>query len=115
MGKADEKVNSNIAEVSKTLHGIDKVMKQCIEILSNIAALHMYSYHQQILQDSFITYLNEPTINKQGTKQNKKLQSKIIVFYKDIYRLLTVVVLIYVKPEVNARVFITIVFALHCF
>ena len=46
MGKADEKVNSNIAEVSKTLHGIDKVMKQCIEILSNIAALRMYSYHQ---------------------------------------------------------------------
>ena len=46
MGKADEELNINIAEVSKTLDGIDKVMKQCIEILSNIAALRMYSYHQ---------------------------------------------------------------------
>ena len=115
MGKADEEVNSNIAEVSKTLDGIDKVMKQCTEILSNTAALRMYNYHQQMPQGSYITYLNEPAINKQGTRQNKKLQSKIIVFYKDIYRLLTVVVLVYVKPEVNARVFITIVFALHCF
>ena len=46
MGKADEELNNNIAEVSKTLDGIDKVMKQWIEILSNIAALRMYSYHQ---------------------------------------------------------------------
>ena len=94
MEKANEELNNNITKVSKTLDGIGEVMKQCVGILSNIAAPHMYNYHLQMPQGPYMTYLNESAINEQGTRQNEKLQSTMIVFYKDIQilpRLLTVV------------------------
>ena len=68
MEKADEELNNNIAKVSKTLDGIGEVMKQCVGILSNIAAPHIYNYHPQMPQGLYMTYLNE-----QGTRQNEKL------------------------------------------
>ena len=45
-------------------------MKQCVGILSNIAALHMYNYHPQMSQGPYMKYLNEPAIKEQGTRQN---------------------------------------------
>ena len=48
MEKADEKLNNNIAKVNKTLDGIGEIMKQCVGILSNAAAPHMYNYHRQM-------------------------------------------------------------------
>ena len=68
MEKADEELNSNIAKVSKTLDGIGEVMKQCVGILSNIAAPHIYSYHPRMPQGLYMSYLNE-----QGTRQKEKL------------------------------------------
>ena len=53
MEKADEELNNNIAKVSKTLDGIDEVMKQCVGIFSNIAAPHIYNYHPQMLQGPY--------------------------------------------------------------
>ena len=73
MEKADEELNNNITKVSKTLDGIGEVMKQCVGILSNIAAPHMYNYHLQMPQGPYMTYLNESAINEQGTRQNEKL------------------------------------------
>ena len=62
MGKADGELNNNIAKVSKTLDGIGEVMKQCLGILSNIAAPHMLKYHPQMSQGPYMTHLNEPVI-----------------------------------------------------
>ena len=48
MEKASEELNNNIANVNKTLYEICEIMKQCVGILSNIAAQHMYNYHRQM-------------------------------------------------------------------
>ena len=50
MEKLDEKLNCNIAKVSKTLDGIREVMRKCVEVLSNISARHTAYYHQQMSQ-----------------------------------------------------------------
>ena len=73
MKKADEEFNNNIAKVRKTLDGIGKVMKQCVGVLSNIAAPRMYNYLPQMSQGPYMTYLHEPTINEQETRQNEML------------------------------------------
>ena len=69
--KANEKLNYNIAKVSKTLDGISDVVKQCVGILSNIAAQRMSYYHQKMPQGSYMKLLKEPVIHEQGTRQKE--------------------------------------------
>ena len=70
--KAGEELNNKIAKVNKTLDGIGEVMKQCVRILSNIAAPRIFNYHLQMSQGPYMAYLNEPAIYEQGKRQSEK-------------------------------------------